>query len=203
MTLSAALTTDDRRQLRIRMRRQRRGLSDLQQRIASRKLCAQLRTSRAFSRAQRIAVYLASDGEISLQPLIELCWKLGKSVYLPVLHPVRHNRLWFTPYTSKTKLSHNKYKILEPDLKRSGAQAWALDLVLMPLVAFDAECNRMGMGGGYYDRTFAFKLARQGLKGPKLVGMAHDFQRVEKLNLADWDVPLKAVVTDKQRYGEL
>lgn len=195
------LSTGERRQLRIRIRRQRRALSDLQQRIASRKLCANVRSTQAFSRAKRIAVYLASDGEIDLQLLIELCWRLGKSVYLPVLHPVRHNRLWFTPYTAETKLSNNRYKILEPALKRPGAPAWAMDLVLMPLVAFDSDCNRMGMGGGYYDRTFAFTLARRGLKGPKLVGMAHDFQRVDKLSLADWDVPLKAVVTDQKRYG--
>ena len=201
MTLSTDSKSDDRRQLRMRIRRERRALSGLQQRTASRKLCANVRSMRAFCRAKRIAVYLASDGEIDLQPLIELCWKLGKSVYLPVLHPVRHNRLWFTPYTAQTKLSHNRYRILEPQLKRPGAPAYALDMVLMPLVAFDSECNRMGMGGGYYDRTFAFTLARQGLKGPKLVGMAHDLQRVEKLSLADWDVPLKAVVTDQERYG--
>lgn len=195
------LTTTDRRQLRQRIRAERRALSELQQRIASHKLCANVRSMQAFSRAKRIAVYLASDGEIDLKPLIELCWKLGKSVYLPVLHPVRHNRLWFTPYTPNTKLTHNRYKILEPARQYPGAPAWALDLVLMPLVAFDSACNRMGMGGGYYDRTFAFTLKRQGLKGPKLVGMAHELQRVEKLSLADWDVPLKAVVTDLKRYG--
>jgi len=196
-----SLSPSERTQLRRRMRQRRRSLSTLEQRIAANRLAAQVRGIQAFNRAKRVAVYLASDGEISLTPLIELCWELGKSVYLPVLHPVRHNRLWFTPYTPGTRLTHNRYKILEPALKRPGAPAWAIDLVLMPLVAFDAEGNRMGMGGGYYDRTFAFTLQRWGLKGPKLIGMAHDFQRVERLSLAAWDVPLKGVVTDQKRYG--
>lgn len=195
------LTQSERSELRSRIRCHRRALTPLQQTIASRRLSAQVRRAPAFSRARRLAVYLASDGEISLKPLIELCWKLGKSVYLPVLHPVRHNRLWFTPYTRNTRLRPNRYKIPEPVLKRPGAAPWALDLVLMPLVAFDASGNRMGMGGGYYDRTFAFTLRKPGLKGPKLVGMAHDFQRVESLPLADWDVPLRGVVTDQRRYG--
>jgi len=194
------LSFDERRQLRQVMRRKRRALSQLSQRIASRKLCAQVRSLPEFSRAKRVAVYLASDGEIDLTPLIKLCWQLNKSVYLPVLHPVKHNRLWFTPYTPNTALSKNRYKILEPTLKRPGAPAWALNIVFMPLVAFDSKGHRMGMGGGYYDRTFAFKLARNSLRGPKLIGMAHDFQRVENLSLAEWDVPLKAVVTDLRRY---
>jgi len=194
------LSSSERSTLRQRIRQQRRSLTSLEQRIAADQLAAQVKGMQAFNRAKRIAVYLASDGEISLTPLIELCWKLNKEVYLPVLHPVRHNRLWFTRYTPKTRLSNNRYKILEPALKRPGTPAWALDLVLMPLVAFDPEGNRMGMGGGYYDRTFAFTLQRLGLKGPKLIGMAHDFQRVEKLSLAAWDVPLKGVVTDRKRY---
>lgn len=192
---------DDRKRLRQNIRSQRQSLSKLQQRIASRKLCEQVRRTPAFNRSKRIAVYLASDGEINLQPLIELCWKLGKSVYLPVLHPVKHNRLWFTPFTPDTKLRPNRYKILEPKLKHSGVPAWALNLVLMPLVAFDEQANRMGMGGGYYDRTFAFTLQKRGLSGPKLLGMAHDFQRVESLPLAVWDVPLKGVITELKRYG--
>jgi len=179
----------------------RRSLSPLQQRIASRKLCQQIQKIPAFKRSNRIAVYLASDGEINLQPFIELCWRLGKSVYLPVLHPIKHNRLWFTPYTSNTQLIANRYKILEPKFKHKGVPAWALNLVLTPLVAFDKEANRMGMGGGYYDRTFAFTLQKRGLRGPSLLGVAHEFQRVEHLYLEPWDVPLRGVVTDKQRYG--
>ena len=194
------LSNQERSALRLSMRQKRRALSTIEQRTAAKRLAEQVRAMQAFARAKRVAVYLASDGEIDLTPLIDLCWSLGKSVYLPVLHPVRHNRLWFTPYKRETRLSPNRYKILEPALKRPGAPAWAMDLVLMPLVAFDAEGNRMGMGGGYYDRTFAFTLRRLGLKGPKLVGMAHDFQRVEKLHLAAWDVPLKGVVTDQKRY---
>lgn len=186
--------------LRRHLRQQRRSLSRTEQRIASYNLCAQIKRSSIFAKAKTLSVYLASDGEIDPRPIIELCWRLNKKVYLPVLHPVRQNCLWFTLYKKTTRLEVNRYKILEPKFKRQGIAPWALDLVLMPLVGFDEQGGRIGMGGGYYDRTFAFKLSRFGLRGPKLVGLAHELQRVKKLPLADWDVPLSGVISDQRRY---
>lgn len=186
--------------LRRHLRQQRRSLSRTEQRIASYNLCAQIKRSSIFAKAKTLSVYLASDGEIDPKPIIELCWQLNKKVYLPVLHPVRQNRLWFAPYKKTTKLEVNRYKILEPKFKHQGIAPWALDLVLMPLVGFDEQGGRIGMGGGYYDRTFAFKLSRFGLRGPKLVGLAHELQRVKKLPRADWDVPLSGVISDQRRY---
>lgn len=191
----------DRKTLRRQLRARRRALTPQQQRQAAQALCRQLRASLLFRRARHIALYLANDGEIDTTPLIRLCWHLGKQLYLPVLHPIRHNRLWFTPYTPHTRLRRNRYRILEPELQGKPVRpAFALDLVLMPLVAFSAEGGRMGMGGGYYDRTFAFKLREKGLRGPRLIGLAHDFQRLPQLPLAPWDVPLDGVVTDRCRY---
>ena len=194
------VTPEARTQLRRQMRQARRALSPLQQKKAAQALATNIRRARLFASAKRIAVYIASDGEIALQPFIELCWSLGKQVYLPVLHPVRHNRLWFTQYQPDTKMSLNKYRIPEPHFKRSHITASALDLVLLPLVAFDKEGGRMGMGGGYYDRTFAFTQSRHGLKGPKLIGVAHELQKSDTLPIAPWDVPLNGVITDKARY---
>jgi 5-formyltetrahydrofolate cyclo-ligase len=192
---------DQRQHLRRLMRSRRRALSPRQQREASRKLLANLSRLPAFRRARHIALYLPNDGEIDPTPVIELCWKLGKQTYLPVLHPIRHNRLWFVPYGRNTLMRRNIYRILEPSLMgvpRRPAQA--LDLVLLPLVAFDATGARMGMGGGYYDRTFSFK-QRKGPQGPKLIGLAHDIQRVESLAVASWDIPLAGIVTDCRGYA--
>ncbi|WP_027857479.1 5-formyltetrahydrofolate cyclo-ligase [Marinobacterium jannaschii] len=192
---------DTRQALRRSIRSKRRALTPLQQRQAANRLCKQLRKLPAFLNAQHIAVYLPNDGEIDLQPLIRLCWQLGKKTYLPVLHPVKHNSLWFVPYSAKTRLVKNIYKIPEPVVLGEPKQPiWALDLVLLPLVAFDADGNRMGMGGGYYDRTFAFKTRLGANWGPRLLGMAHELQRVDKLAVASWDIPLTGIVTDMKSY---
>lgn len=190
-----------RNQLRKEIRRLRRSLSPTQQQQASISLLRTMRNRPDFRRAKSIAMYLPNDGEISPEPLIEHCWKTGKQVYLPVLHPILHNRLWFVPYTPQTRMIRNIYGIKEPKLLPSTRRAaWALDLVLLPLVAFDPKGNRMGMGGGYYDRTFSFKNQRKGLRGPSLIGLAHEIQKVEELPVESWDIPLTGIVTDANSY---
>lgn len=183
------------------MRSLRRSLTPSQQQQAALNLLHTMRSRADFRRARSIAAYLANDGEIDPMPIIRLCWRLGKQVYLPVLHPTRHNRLWFIPYNANTAMVKNKYGIQEPVMAAAQRRAaWALDLVLLPLVAFDAQGNRMGMGGGYYDRTFSFKSQRKGLQGPRLLGLAHEIQRVEKLEVKGWDIPLTAIVSDSNSY---
>jgi 5-formyltetrahydrofolate cyclo-ligase len=70
-----------------------------------------------------------------------------------------------------------------------------LDVVLLPLVAFDRRGNRLGMGGGFYDRTFAPR-GRGRVSAPRLIGLAHGFQQVAELVDQPWDVPLRGVLTD-------
>lgn len=190
-----------RKALRQQMRRARRALSPQRQRQAGIELRNRIRHQLWFRQARHIGLYLPNDGEIDPTPLIRLCWQLKKQVYLPVLHPIRHNRLWFLPYTRQTRMQCNRFRIPEPALKRHPRRpAWALDLVMLPLVAFDADGNRMGMGGGFYDRTFSYKLAQQGIRGARLVGLAHDFQKVDALPIQPWDVPLFGIVTDRACY---
>lgn len=190
-----------RQQLRQDIRRKRRALTRTQQLRAAKRLHAQLCRRPDFIRARHIALYLPNDGEIDPRPLLESCWKMGKKTYLPVLHPILHNRLWFVPFDRQTKLVRNIYKIEEPPIiKAPRRPPWALDLVLLPLVAFDADGNRMGMGGGYYDRTFSFKSRRQSIPGPKLIGLAHELQRVERLPVESWDIPLAGIISDQASY---
>ncbi|MCP1363185.1 5-formyltetrahydrofolate cyclo-ligase, partial [Halomonas sp. BBD45] len=120
-------------------------------------------------------------------------------VYLPVLRPLSDNRLWFVHYHADTPMVANRFGIREPHTRHGAHRArqlppWALDLVLLPLVGFDDDGNRMGMGGGFYDRSFAFVRYRR--PRPRLIGVAHDCQRVERLPVASWDVPLDAIVSD-------
>ena len=190
-----------RQQLRQEIRRKRRALTRTEQLRAAKRLHAQLCRRPEFIRARHVALYLPNDGEIDPRPLLESCWKMGKKTYLPVLHPILHNRLWFVPFDRNTKLVRNIYKIEEPPIiKAPRRPPWALDLVLLPLVAFDANGNRMGMGGGYYDRTFSFKSRGQSIPGPKLIGLAHELQRVDRLPVENWDIPLAGIISDQASY---
>ena len=185
--------------LRKILRKHRRALTTKQQQRAAGQLLSRAKTL-ALHRAKRIGLYLESDGEIGTHPLIQWCWKHDKAVYLPVLHPLSHNRLWFVRYTPRTPLIRHKYKIWEPKPPyNGGCDAKALDLVFLPLVGFDPQGGRLGMGGGYYDRTFAYQ-QRVGLQHPKLIGLAHELQKVPQLSTASWDVPLRGILTDKAYY---
>ncbi|WP_229803266.1 5-formyltetrahydrofolate cyclo-ligase [Litchfieldella qijiaojingensis] len=188
-----------RRALRRALRQRRRQLGPTHQRQASHRLCRRLRQLPDVRRASRIALYLPNDGEIDATPLIAWLRQRGAKVYLPVLQPLTHNRLWFVRYQASTPMVRNRFGISEPDTRHAAHRArrlpaWALDLVLLPLVGFDDQGRRIGMGGGFYDRSFAF--TRRPGPRPRLIGVAHAVQQVRELPTASWDVPLDAIVSD-------
>ena len=190
-----------RNQLRRTQRAQRTALSLPQQAHAAQRLTAQVAALRLFRVSRRVALYLPNDGEIDPVPLMLRIWKMNKTCYLPVLSRLTHDRLWFVPFTPATPLGHNRFGILEPLVPaRARVCAQELDLILMPLVGFDAHGNRLGMGGGFYDKSLAFLRNRSVWRKPHLIGLAHDFQRVDKLAASTWDVPLQAVATDRSVY---
>lgn len=194
------MDTLSRTELRKHLRRKRRSLSFEQQQQASEQLALNLLKHPDLHRARHIGIYLANDGEIDPHLYIDLARRKGVHFYLPILHPVYPGKLVFSPYFDGIRLSANRFGIPEPPFPRSRRRpAWALDAVLFPLVGFDENGGRLGMGGGFYDRTFAFSRIRPGM-APKLIGLAHDFQKVRELPIEPWDVPLHGVVTDKRRY---
>jgi len=179
------------------MRLKRQALTDNECYQRGESLAQYLAAWPIYKRARNIAVYLPNDGEIDTGPLMDMIWRHKKTCYLPVLHGVLNNRLAFASWQPGEPLSGNRFGILEPDRMSARLdRVYALDLVFMPLVAFDAEKNRLGMGGGYYDRTFEFLRYRKVWKKPALVGLAHDFQQQPGLPVEPWDVPLQAVVTN-------
>ena len=184
----------ERRALRREMRRRRRALGASDRREAARALANRLAGDRWFINSRTIAVYLPNDGEISLLPLVARAWSMGKRTYLPKLFGPR---LWFLPFHPQTVFAGNRFSIPEPVAPaRRRIRPMSLDLVLFPLVAFDRAGNRLGMGGGYYDRTFEAVRRRTVRQGPKLVGVAYELQKVDALPAADWDVPLDAIATE-------
>ena len=134
-------------------------------------------------------------------PLIRRAVLTGKRCYLPVLHPLGHQRLWFARWQPGDVLRPNRYGIPEPVWKRNRLiDSRVLDLLLMPLVGFDDHCNRMGMGAGYYDRTLAWRLRHRYWMGPTLMGYAYGLQKIGALNTQPWDVTMDMVVTESRLY---
>jgi len=185
----------DRRTLRQSIRIRRRSIPPAEARDCARQLAQLARRDRLILNSHRIAAYLAADGEMDPYPLIECLWSLGKSVYLPVLAPFTRNSLWFARYEPGTRLAANRYGIPEP-MQQTLIKPAALDLVLTPLVAFDLAGHRIGMGGGFYDRSFAFLLERRCWHKPVLLGVAYAFQQQPAIVSERWDVPLNAIATE-------
>lgn len=181
------------------LRAKRRALSRPEQAAAAQALTRRVATLRFFLNSRRLAAYLPHDGEIDPRSLLLQALALGKRCYLPVL--AFGDRLRFAPLTANTRFRRNRFGIPEPIVPRSslvGAQA--LDLILLPLVGFDLRCNRLGMGGGFYDRSLVLLSRPRVWERPRLIGLAHDFQQIDTLTVDAWDVPLSAVVTDRAIY---
>lgn len=180
-----------------------------------------------FLYSQKIAAYISTDFEIDPSFLMEKAWQLGKKCYLPILHPLEE-RLMFLEFQKGDPLVANRFGILEPCLVARSTQdtqsaisaqkiipAWALELVLTPLVAFDIHGHRLGMGKGYYDKTFDFlssdfysSLSTGNLSGnlqerkpgyPRLIGLGYEEQCADHpLPHLPSDIPLIAIATEKR-----
>lgn len=157
--------------------------------------------SGVFRNSARIGLYLPNDGEMDPLPLLRRAWSRRKRCYLPVLDRLGSNRLWFVPYRPGDPLRANRFGIPEPvHAARVRVRAHALDLILAPLVAFDRRGNRLGMGGGYYDRSLEFLRRRRYWRRPRLYGLAYEFQRVARLQAAAWDIGLDGCFSDERRH---
>ncbi len=183
----------------IRQRRQQ--LSAEYRMAAALGACKQLVSLRRFLGAKRIALYLAADGELDPLPVLEQACAMGKQCYLPVLHPLGYKRLCFAAWRPGDALRPNRYNIAEPEWTPSALiKPWALDLVVVPLVAFDAAANRLGMGGGYYDRSFAWRRNRRYWNGPSLVGYGYELQKLSCISPRPWDIKMDLIVTENTLY---
>lgn len=195
------MSAEQRNAIRDRIRRQRRDLPRAEREAAAKYLLIRLAESQAFYGARHIAAYYPNDGEIDTWPVIRHAWHEGRSVYLPV---IRKNRtLAFAALLPDTALQNNRYGIPEP--KHADKDLIAvneLDLVLMPLAAFDSKLFRLGMGSGYYDRTLA-EISQACKTQPELIGVGYDFQRVDTVFPQHWDVPADIIVTDKNIYNKV
>lgn len=195
---------DNRSKIRSDIRKSRRLLSPEVQQQQSTILLNSLSTNTRVKQAKTIAIYLSNDGELATQPFINWCWQQGKHVFLPVIHPFSKGHLLFLRYTPQTLLIKNKYGIDEPKLDvRAIIDTRSIDILFTPLVAFDTHGNRLGMGGGFYDRTLASWYQHYQVDNtvtPYPIGLAHDCQQVECLPNQHWDIPLPEIFTPVKHH---
>ncbi len=181
---------DPRRGLRTELRARRRAVG------AGERLAAARAIDRALARLglprphTRVAAYQAMDGEIDPSIVLHRALALGCDIHLPVITSARGKRMRFAALGDAGR----------PAAAAATSPRW-LDLVLVPLVGFDDRGNRLGMGGGYYDRHFGFLRDRRHWRRPLLVGLAFEAQRVPRLDAFAHDVPLWRVVTERGSYG--
>lgn len=188
------MTPFDKKTIRDTMKQIRSKISVSYQVISSNQICTRIRALDHYREAKNIAFYFPAYGEIDLNELWESALLQQKSCYFPVLNE-ESLTLSFLPATPTSPFKKNRYGIIEPDVSNDLAiEIEQLDLVFVPLVAFDVHCTRIGMGAGYYDRTFKEK------ENCPLFGIGYQFQRVDYLKPDPWDIQLRAVITQRAIY---
>ncbi len=166
----------------------RRNISSVQQYHASQSVCENILNSQDYKEAEHIAAYFSVGNEINLNTFIQQALSDGKKIYLPRI--VEHN-IVLTQYTESENLVINRFNILEPPATAPRISAEKLDLIYLPLVAFDKHGHRIGMGGGYYDRYLS---TVKDHVAPLRIGVAHAIQSVDDCLPNEWDIPLHGVI---------
>jgi 5-formyltetrahydrofolate cyclo-ligase len=192
MTNSIPLSKSRQRQ---QLLAQRRALTRAQVQQAAMRVAARVWRLPVLARSLRLALYLPVSGELDCTPVISAAWRRGREVFLPV---IVGSELRFAPFAADSQLATNRFGIAEPVCSDDEwHSAREMDVIFAPLVAFDADGYRLGMGGGYYDRTLAFLAQRRHFHRPHFIGLAYAFQQISCAPHQKHDVKLEAVVTDE------
>lgn len=202
LSISSSNSGQSRSDIRSSVRQLRKNLSADFQHHAAQNIATRVMELPRVQNAHTVSLFLSFDGELNTRPLIERLWQAGKSIYLPVLHPFSRGNLLFLRYSAESEMVLNHFGIEEPRLNvQQVLPVSRLDIIFTPLVAFDATGQRLGMGGGFYDRTLQdWESAYLQQCGPYPIGLAHDCQRVDALPVQGWDVPLPEIITPSTHY---
>ncbi|HEX7814923.1 MAG TPA: 5-formyltetrahydrofolate cyclo-ligase [Dyella sp.] len=185
-----------RRELRKQLAERRRALTPAERIASAQGLRRSLEQLPEYMTDVRVAGYWACDGELPLNLAIAPLASRGQQFLLPLIGD--DGTLRFAPWNHGDEIQPNRYGIPEPIAPKEWLAPFQLDLVLVPLLGFDRRGNRLGYGGGYYDRSFAFLREQGRPTEPLLVGVAYDFQELPVLDHQPWDVPLDFIATDSE-----
>lgn len=175
----------------------RNALDHMQLASYGKNLAEQLTKHSLFKSARNIASYLPFGKEMPTDSIHTESAHFRKKLFVPKIIKGRLNQMLFCEIHQNSRYRYNSFGIKEP-VSNNLKHARQMDLILMPLVAFDKKGNRLGMGGGYYDRALSFRKNRTVWRKPVLLGLAYDFQQVPELPSQTWDIPLDGIVTNSQ-----
>ena len=190
---------DQRQQIRAELKQRRNNHSQAQCQALSIQICSQLQNQRDFKTRNRFAFYFPVGNEVDLTALMSHAWSLKKKTYLPVLATFPKGTLWWIKHTATTALYLNRFGIPEPEhpARARRTKLSSLDMIFMPLLGFDNKGHRMGMGGGFYDRSLSRCYRPDKLwHRPIRMGVAYSWQQVDSIPVENWDIPLDAITTE-------
>ena len=189
----------ERRELRADLVQRRRQLTAPERVAAAQGLRHSLEQLPEFLTDKHVAGYWATGGELPLNLAIAPLAERGQTFYLPIVTKSGgKRRLTFAPWATGEDVESNDMGIPEPKASEHIVEANKLDLVLVPLLGFDRKGNRLGFGGGYYDRSFEFLHGQERPAQPLLVGVGYHFQELDAITTAEWDISLDYIATDKE-----
>ena len=186
-----AFAMSSKSELRQQLRQRRAAILHTQRHAAALHAAAHFARLPALRHAHRVALYLEYGSELGTRPLLEWLWGCGFEVCVPRL---RAGAMHFVRLQPATRTRLNGYGIAEPVGRCLRRSVRSVDIVVMPLTAFDRLGNRLGTGGGYYDRALA---APRALRKPLRVGYAYALQQVDRIPAEAWDLRLDVVVTEQ------
>ncbi len=183
---------------RRRLRALRRGIPDEPRRAFDLAIRRELWRLQVWRPGRRVAAFLGMPDEVDLRPCFDAAWRLGVRLYVPRILSVRRGEMAFVPCDRDARLEPNAFGIAEPAVPIAlRVSTLQLDTILVPLVGFDAQCHRLGMGAGFYDRALRRRREPgQPFRRPRVIGVAYAIQQVDRLEPAPWDVALDLVVTE-------
>jgi 5-formyltetrahydrofolate cyclo-ligase len=193
--------TRNRNDIRREMRARRRLVTRRERMLAAHRFVIAAEHARLLRPGRRIAVYQPFGHEADVARITARAWFRGCTVYLPVVTHRTRFAMQFVPFNPDTRLKKNDFGIPEP-VSSPGERIspLQLDVIFMPLVAFDVKGWRLGSGAGFYDRCLRHLRGTRRWRRPKLVGVAYEHQKIEALFPGDWDVPMDAVLTERRTY---
>jgi 5-formyltetrahydrofolate cyclo-ligase len=180
--------------LRFELRTRRRALSAADHRARSKQVSKLIARLPQFAAGRRVAVYLPFDRETDTAALIAAARRRMVRLYAPVVADRRHRILRFHALGTRTR--RGAFGIPVPHRPVRPLPSRWFNLIVVPLVGVDVTGRRLGMGGGFYDRSLEFRRRRESWRGPLLVGMAFDCQRVDSVHADPWDLRLDAAATE-------
>ncbi len=189
------MSLNNKKSLRKNLRAKRRNLSPAYRQFSAKQALRRALSNGLMLKGQRWGFYLPTPEEFDALPLLNQALHMGKACYLPITANRMAQPLRFTRLDGKHGLTHNRYGIVEPHGRKLLNARW-LDVLMVPLVGFDAHGHRLGMGGGYYDATLAYLKTRKHWRRPYLIGLAFACQQTAQIPTESWDVRLDAVLTE-------